>query len=127
MKPNKWKSVSNPVSEKEYLALLSYLPLKKYTKIPAVVKYSAQIEKQLQETKGLIGFAFQAELLKKQFWTLSVWENGDALNEFIGNLPHSEIMIKLSPYMNHPTFTDWKIKGSEVPPDWEEAKKRRGK
>lgn len=124
MKPGKWITVSNIDPDKEYLALLSYLPLKKFRTIPAVVKYSAIIDKQLRDTEGLIGYSFQAELFKKKFWTLSVWEDKKYLNNFVRKFPHSEAMTKLAPHMDQTKFTEWKIKSSEVPPDWNKAKRR---
>lgn len=124
MKPGKWITISNIDPDREYLALLSYLPVKKFRTIPTVVKYSAIIDKQLRETEGLIGFSFHAELFKKRFWTLSVWEDTKYLNDFVSKFPHSETMIKLAPHMDQTKFTEWKIKSSEVPPDWDEAKRR---
>ncbi len=87
-----------------------------------MIKNASEIDKQLRETKGIIGFAFQAELIKKQFWTLSIWDNHEALNYFVSKLPHSDVMKILSPHMNQTKFTEWKIKGSDIPPDWGEAK-----
>jgi hypothetical protein len=58
-------------------------------------------------------YAFHAELLKKRFWTLSVWEDESSLNKFVMMLPHSEVMIRLGPYMKQTKFTYWKIKGQK--------------
>jgi len=56
-----WRSVATPDRGGEYLALLSYLPLK--------------IRAQLAGTPGLIGYSFRANLLSHRFWTLSTWED----------------------------------------------------
>ena len=122
MKPGKWirLQIANP--QNDYLALLSFLPLKRYWSIPLITKNATKIDKQLRETKGLIGFAFQAEILKKQFWTLSVWDDRTALNDFVSKIPHSDVMLILATHMKKTKFTEWNIKGSELPPDWNEAK-----
>jgi len=40
----------------EYLALLSYLPLNKYSAVPGFFRFSIQIQKQLRSTPGIIGY-----------------------------------------------------------------------
>ncbi len=123
-KPGKWKSSASADSEREYLALLSYLPLKRFRTIPRFLKYTSEIERQLGETKGLIGYALHAEFLKKRFWTLSVWEDEKSLAEFVSKIPHGQVMASLAPHMGQTKFTEWKVKGSAVPPNWDQAKRR---
>ena len=123
--PSRWKSFAAPSApDREYLALLSYLPLKSYLKIPRFIKYTSQIERQLAEARGLVGYSLQAQLLSRRFWTLSVWEDEPALMEFVYRLPHSEVMKSLAADMGQTKFTQWKIQGSALPPRWDDAKKR---
>jgi hypothetical protein len=124
MKPGKWKSFAAAEGEREYLALLTFLPLNKFRALPKFLKYNSQIERQLRESTGLIGYSVRAKLLKLNFWTLSVWESEAALMDFVYRLPHSEIMESLAPHMGQTKFTRWKIKGAETPPSWDEAEKR---
>jgi len=37
----------------------------------------------LEESRGLIGYSLLAHLLEKRFWTLSLWEDEDALMDFV--------------------------------------------
>jgi hypothetical protein len=124
MKPGKWRSFTPTDSDREYLALLSYLPLKRYRMLPKFLKYTAETERQLSESEGLIGYSLQAEILSLRFWTLSVWENEESLMQFVVKLPHGQIMAALAPHMDETKFTRWKIKGASLPPSWNEAKKR---
>ena len=64
---------------REYLALLSYLPLKRYRTIPRFLGYARRVEVQLAETAGVIGYALRARFTKRDFLTLSVWESEEAL------------------------------------------------
>src|SRR5215210_2679300 len=118
MLPSRWKSLAAIEPEREYLAQLSYLPLKRYRLIPRFLKYTSQIESQLKESRGLVGYSLQAQLLSRRFWTLSVWEDEAALMDFVYHLPHSEVMQSLAPHMAPTKFSQWKIKGSELPPRW---------
>ena len=122
-KPNKWKFFKDADEAREYVVLLSYLPLKKFRTIPRFLRATSKIEKQLSESQGLIGYSLHAELLKKKFWTLSVWEDRKSLGAFVSHLPHRQTMIDLAYAMSQTKFTDWAVKGSDVPPDWDGAKR----
>lgn len=124
MTPNSWKMIEAADEHREYLVLLSYLPLKRYLKLPAFLRYTLQIERQLKTANGLIGYSLQAELLKKRFWTLSVWLDEQSLMNFVLKIPHDEVMKSLAGHMDQTKFTRWKLNGWELPPDWADAKRR---
>ncbi len=124
MKPGKWRSFTLADDDREYLSLLSYLPLKSYRAVPKFLKYTKATERQLSQSKGLVGYALQAEILSLRFWTLSVWEDEKSLMEFVIKRPHGEIMADLAPHMGETKFVRWMIKGEALPLDWNEAKKR---
>ena len=124
MKPQKWKSFVAVENGREYLALLTYLPLTKFRALPKFIKYARQVERQLADSPGLVGYSVRAKLLGLKFWTLSVWEGEDALMKFTYKLPHSEVMEAIAPYMGQTRFIRWQIKGADVPPSWDEAEKR---
>ncbi len=124
MFPAPWKSLLPIEAGREYLALISYLPLKRYRKIPAFVRLTLQVQRQLAATPGVVGYSLHAELLRRRFWTLSAWENEAALMEFVHHVPHSEIMRTLAPHMGKTFYTTWSVRGSDLPLDWREAKQR---
>jgi len=57
-----WRSLSTPGRGREYLALLPYLPLKKFRKMLTLQRQSSKVGKQLTETRGLVGYSFRAKL-----------------------------------------------------------------
>jgi hypothetical protein len=119
-----WKSLVPPEEDHEYLALLSYLPLNRYTKIPLFMRYSMEIMKQIARSPGAIGYSMRAKLFSRRFWTLSVWENSAALMEFVSKVPHSESMKAMAPFMGKTKFTQWRVVGSALPLRWDEAIRR---
>ena len=119
-----WNSFAKTSKSQEYYAIATFLPLRRISKIFKFIKYSREIQTQLSESKGLIGYGFNHKFLKKHFWTLSVWESEDALKEFVRKIPHSQTMKDLKPYMDEPKVVSWKITGSTELPTWEEAFKR---
>jgi hypothetical protein len=119
-----WKKLAVTAENREYVALLSYLPLRSYWRVPAFFRYTFQIQRQMLETPGAIGYAMRAQVLSRNFWTLSVWENDKALMDFVRKAPHGEAMKMIAPDMGPTKFTRWKVTGDAVPPSWDEAMKR---
>src|SRR6266849_4833307 len=119
-----WRSLSTPDRGREYLALLSYLPLKGFRKLLTLQRRSSKVGRQLAETRGLVGYSFRAKLSSHRFWTLSIWEDEQALMAFVSRDPHRGTMGLLQPYMCESAFTRWTIRGSGVPPAWDDAIQR---
>ncbi len=122
----KWRSFAKPSPDREYLALISYLPLKSFWKIPKFLLYTRGVETQLKESRGLIGYSLLACILQGRFWTLSVWEDEDALMEFVRAGAHRQTMVGLRGHLGKTKFVKWNIPGSAVPPTLEESLKRLG-
>jgi hypothetical protein len=119
-----WKALAAVDKNREYFVLLSYLPLSRYSKIPLFLRLTFQIQGQLRRTPGAIGYSLRAKPLSRKFWTLSVWEDDRALRDFVAKVPHGEVMKTLAPYMGATKFTHWKISGSAIPPNWQDATRR---
>ncbi len=119
-----WIKFAAPDTNREYFALLSYLPLNKYRAIPAFLKFTFQIQRQLGATPGILGYSLRAKPLSRNFWTLSAWENEQVLKDFVVKLPHGQAMKTMTPHMGPTKFTKWKVLGSGLPLRWEEAMER---
>jgi hypothetical protein len=119
-----WKSFAAPESDREYTAMVSYLPVNKFRALPTFLRYTRQIQRQLAASEGLVGYSMNAHVFGKEFWTLSVWEGAEALRHFVHRSPHDETMTDLLPDMGRTAFVRWQAKGSSVPLDWSAAKER---
>ncbi len=124
MPPLSWKTITAPNGVSEYVALLSYLPLKHYRSIPLFFWFTFQTQRQLNRAKGLIGYSLYAQPLQRRFWTLSVWEDQQSLMHFVHQPPHGKIMKSLTRHMGQTQFVQWKVKGSDIPLNWDAAKRR---
>ncbi|MGC2332074.1 MAG: hypothetical protein WA581_11510 [Candidatus Acidiferrales bacterium] len=122
MLPTPWKSFAAPRDDKEYVALLSFLPLKRYRTIPKLARLAMETIGQLAKSPGLIGYSLGAELTRKRFWTVSVWEDQQALRDFVEQIPHSRIMQELAPHMDKTGFAEWTVRASEIPVPWATAR-----
>src|SRR5215471_10934665 len=110
-----WRSFGNAEPGRDYLALLSFLPLKSFWRLPAFLWGTARVAKQLAAAQGLIAYSLLARPIRKSFWTVSVWQDEDALQEFIHHPPHVRLIAALPPYMRKTRFVRWMVKGSELP------------
>jgi len=106
--------------EREYVAMASHLPLKAYRFVPGFLRDTTRIRGQLAHTPGLVGYALNAQLIRKTFWTFSVWDDRDSLNTFSASDPHSRIIRRLAPRMNQTHFAFFAISGSELPMTWDQ-------
>lgn len=124
MPASPWRTVGAPDPNGNYVALLSYLPLKNYLRVLPFFLYTAQVVKQLAAAQGLVGYSLLARPLSKRFWTLSAWTNEEALRAFVQYPPHIKIMTALALHMGKTEFTRWTVKGSELPLKWDDALRR---
>lgn len=126
MLPLPWKTLTVPNGVSQYVALLSFLPLKHYRTIPMFFWLTFQTQRQIQGAKGLIGYSLHAQPLRRKFWTLSVWEDQQSLMNFVRQAHHGKIMQTLVPYMGKTQFVQWKVKALDIPLNWSAAKARMG-
>ena len=119
-----WIKFATPDTSREYLALLSYLPLKKFRAFPTFLRYLFQIQKQLRATPGVIGYSLRAKPLSRSYWTLSAWADEETLMDFVAKIPHAQAMKAMVPHMGQTKFTKWKVLGSALPLRWGEAMER---
>jgi Domain of unknown function (DUF3291) len=119
-----WTSCAKPAPDQEYVAILSYLPLKGFWALPQFFYYTRRIQTQLKSARGVVGYSLLAHLVAKRFWTLSVWQDEVSLMNFVHKDPHREAMMTLRRFMGGTHFLRWKIKGSAVPPNWHDAMER---
>ena len=115
-----------PASDRQYLVLISYLPLRHFRALPNFFRYTFQVMDQLKTSPGLIGYALEAKPLSRKAWTISAWEDQQSLNNFVRQLPHSKIIESLAPHMGKTEFAQWSVTGAEIPLDWTSAKARSG-
>jgi quinol monooxygenase YgiN len=124
MPASPWRSFLSPGPDGDYLALLSYLSLKSYWRLPSFFFYTAQVALQLASAEGLLGYSVLARPLSKRSWTLSAWKDDAALHAFVQHPPHVHILTALAPHMDQTKFLRWNVKASQLPLRWDDALRR---
>jgi hypothetical protein len=112
--------------DREYLVLASSIPPRSRSSTRALFSGARAVRKQLAKTEGVIGFSLLARPFRKQYATLSVWEDESALAAFADQTPHRELMASLSPAMDATKFVRWTTSGSDGRPSWRDALRRLG-
>jgi hypothetical protein len=102
--------------------MASRLPLKRRRSIPGFLRDTLAIRRQLARADGMVGYALDAELARKTFWTFSVWEDQASLDAFASSDPHRAIIRRLRPLMGPTRFEFFQVPGSDLPMTWDQMK-----
>jgi quinol monooxygenase YgiN len=106
--------------DREYVAMASRLPLRHYRSVPGFLRDVLAIRRQLAGTGGLVGYALNAELARRRFWTFSIWEDRESLDAFAAADPHRRIIRRLAPLMAQTRFEFFPVTGSQLPMTWDQ-------
>ena len=121
-----WKSIVALEPDREYFVLASSIPPLSRSSTRRLFKGASEVRRQLASTEGIVGFSLLARPMRKQYATLSVWVDEDALMAFADGSPHRDLRTDLAWEMGATKFVRWTIKGSDGRPSWRDAMNRLG-
>jgi hypothetical protein len=104
--------------------MASRLPLRSYGSILGFLSSTLKIRKQLDRSPGLVGYALDAHIAKKTFYTLSAWTSREALEHFARADPHRTLTDGIRPKMDPTTFVFWTCRAADLPLAWPDARRR---
>ena len=119
-----WKSFAEPDPRSELQGVVGYLHPSRYRTVPRVLWHTREIEAQLTEAGGLIGYALRANLAQRKFWAVAAWESDESLQHFVESNPHAEIRTALKREMKESWFQRFEVSGEDVPLDVDGALER---
>ncbi|MCW7940648.1 hypothetical protein AAW14_00965 [Streptomyces hygroscopicus] len=119
-----WTTPHPPQPDTRVLIMASRLEVRSLRDVPRFFLKSLAAWRQVRTARGAVGASLIAEPLKRTFWTLSAWEDGQALHAYAKAEPHRTIMTGLRPTMRRSAFTFWEVPAEELPISWSEAKLR---
>ncbi|WP_089105736.1 DUF3291 domain-containing protein [Streptomyces hyaluromycini] len=120
----RWTTVNTPAADAEAFVMASRLEVRSLKDVPRFFAKSLVAWKQVTGAPGAYGASLIAEPLKRTFWTLSAWEDKDALYRYARTEPHKSVMTGLRPTMKGSVFTFWQVPAAELPIDWTDARRR---
>ena len=110
-----WQPFMTPEPDSELLGVVGEIRPYRYRTVPRIIQATRRIETQLADSDGLIGYALRAEVLRRRFWAVSVWEDEESLQNFVTKNPHVEVMATLKGEMETSRFDRFDVNGNEVP------------
>lgn len=119
-----WTTVNTPAPDTEAFVMASRFEVRSFKDVPRFFLRSLSAWKQVSGAPGAYGASLIAEPLKRTFWTLSAWEDKDALYTYARTEPHRSIMTGLRPVMKDSVFTFWQAPSADLPIAWPDARRR---
>ena len=119
-----WTTIRPPDPHRTYVAFVTTLPLTAHRYVPGFLRDTLRIRGQLRGAPGLVGYGLRAELVAATFWTVSVWEDDDALRAFAASEPHRTITRRVPGRMGDSTFRALEVAGAGLPLRWADVQAR---
>lgn len=122
-----WVEVSAPDPDAEYVATISFLPLRGLRGLLAVPSFMIANQRaaaQARGAPGIVGYSQRVEFLRRHFWTLSVWRDDLAIGAYSKTAPHHDLMKRFRPLMGGTKAVRFRVRGSALPPKWDDAIRR---
>lgn len=104
--------------------LTSTLPLNRYLDVARFLRWTLKIRKQLRDAPGLAGYSLDAHLLRKTFWTLSAWQDRDAMERFVRSGAHAAMLADMAGRLGPARFVESTAVRADLPLDWGAARRR---
>jgi hypothetical protein len=119
-----WTEVGPVPPETEVTVMASRLPLRRHRHVPGFLAATLRIRRQLARAEGLVGYALDAQLTHKTFWTVSAWTDRDHLYRFDRAEPHQSATDAIRPRMQPSTFVFWSGTAADLPISWDQVRRR---
>ena len=113
-----------PSGSGEALWVATVLTLRRYRDIRRVMNVSADVEEQLRKESGALGYALRVDILRRRFWTITVWTDEGALDRFLASAAH-EVAKPLADELASPrsrAYARWREAASALV-DWDAAER----
>jgi quinol monooxygenase YgiN len=105
-------------------AMASRFEVRSAAHVPRFFLKSLAAWRQVRSAPGCLGASLIAQPLRRVFYTLSAWQDRDALYAFAAAQPHRGIMASLRPTMRSAIFTFWDVPTGQLPLSWDDAQQR---
>jgi hypothetical protein len=90
--------------------------------LPGLAWYALRSTLQARRTAGFLAGALLQDR-RLTFWTMTVWESGEAMRAFMTSGAHKGAMPKLLDWCDEAAVAHWEQEGAELV-SWEEADRR---
>jgi hypothetical protein len=118
-----WTPVASAADRGQALTLVGVqLRLRSGTDPRAVTARAERLRPELDRSPDLVGYAMQ--LIDGGFWVVSAWTHRASLAAFERGSLHRSAQRELRPLLHPPVVNVWSVAATELPPVWEEVRRR---
>ncbi|TGL20079.1 DUF3291 domain-containing protein [Leptospira yanagawae] len=78
----------------------------------------SSVRSKLQQNEGYLGGAIRREIFGNRAWTMTVWKNESALDQFVYSMEHERAMKEGGPAVKKSKFYRGYRKWNEIPLSW---------
>jgi hypothetical protein len=104
----------------EFHCIATFLPIRKWRHVVPFLRMTMRVEKQLKQTRGLARYSLRADALHKQFWTFTVWQKKEFVEEFVIREPHAYAVQRFKEWAGEgAAFVEWTGTNGSI--DWNTA------
>jgi heme-degrading monooxygenase HmoA len=88
-------------------------------------KHMAVLSEKLEDQPGLVGVSLSFVVgSTDDYRTLAVWETEEDMLAWVTSEEHAAAMAEMVDYTEDGAVVSWEIEKDEIPPTWDEAKRR---
>jgi heme-degrading monooxygenase HmoA len=87
-------------------------------------EYTRRTIESLPSNPGFIGYSVRSRVLGNEVWTMTVWRDEAAMEQFVGSPVHRAAMREGLAPVTRARFLRFEVGTSEVPPRWEDVLRR---
>ncbi len=118
-------ATSTTIPEGSTLRQVSRLELTRVRDVPGFLVAALRLRRVVMEAPGAVGVSLRAEPSRRTFWTLSEWQDQDALDAFTRSDYHRGVMVRYRGRMAGSHFHTWTDGGTATTrPEWDDAIRR---
>jgi hypothetical protein len=116
--PLSWVPITEIEPDREYVVIATRFGVKSRGRMPHIFSAADTLISSFTAIVGLVGYSLRANVLNSSLWTLSAWNSGAELRQFVGGPAHGLVMKQTVKWMESSRFVTWTSKGSELPTSW---------
>jgi hypothetical protein len=104
----------------EFRCIATHLPIRKWRHVIPFLRMTRQVQKQLRQTQGLARYSLKPDFLRKRFWTLTVWQKKEFVQDFVIREPHAQAVQRFKDWAGEgAAFVEWTSTDGSL--DWNTA------
>jgi hypothetical protein len=112
--------VNHSAQAEVFHCVATYVPIRRWPDVVRAFRLSTAVEKQIRTSEGAVAYSLAVDLLKRRFWTCSVWTGEAAIAAFVRSEPHATAIARYEEWAAEgAAFVEWK--SVERDPDWANA------